>query len=73
MQPSSTRTDPGDAHLRHDQTGFPDAHVVRDLHEVVDLRPRADDRVVDAPAVDRRVRADLDVVLDDAAADMWNL
>ena len=35
--------------------------------------PGADDRVVDAPAIDRRVRADLDVVLDDAAADMRNL
>ena len=35
--------------------------------------PAPIDRVVDAAAVDRRVRADLDVVLDDAAADMRNL
>ena len=58
------------AMIRH---GPADPHVVRDLHEIVDLRPRADDRVVDAAAVDRRVRADLDVVLDEAAADMRNL
>ena len=73
MAPSSTRTDPAMptcAMIRH---STPDPHVVRDLHEVVDLRAGADHRVVDAPAVDRRVRADLDVVLDDAAADVRNL
>ena len=62
--------EPAIAHLRHDQAQPADAHVVRDVHEVVDLRARADHRVVDAAAVDRRVRADLDVVLDDAAADV---
>ena len=46
---------------------------MRDLHEVVDLRPGTDHRVVDAASIDRRVGADLDVVLDDAAADMRDL
>src|SRR5206468_2417101 len=62
-----------DPDLRHDQAQPTDAAIVRDVHEVVDLRPRADHRVVDAPAIDRRVRADLDVVLDDAATDVRNL
>ena len=63
----------GDADLRHDQAELPDAHVVRDLHEVVDLRARADDCVVDAATIDGRVRADLDVVLDDATSDVRDL
>ena len=71
--PSSMRAEPGDADLRHEQAEPADPHVVRDVHEVVDLRPRADHRVVDAAAIDRRVRADLDVVLDDAPADVRDL
>ena len=63
----------GDANLRHDQAEFPDRAVVSDLHEVVDLGAGADDRVVDAAAIDRRVGADLDVVVDDAPADVRNL
>ena len=52
----------GDADLRHDQAQRADPHVVPDVHEVVDLRAGADHGVVDAAAIDRRVRADLDVV-----------
>src|SRR6185437_2884042 len=63
----------GNSNLRHDQTQTPDAHIVRNLYEIIDLGPGADDRVVDAATVDRRVRADLDVVFDDAAADVRNL
>src|SRR4051812_14595522 len=59
--------------LRHDEAETPNTHVVRDLYEIVNLRTRADHRVVDAAAIDRRVGADLDVVLDDASADMRNL
>ena len=62
-----------DANLRHEQAQPSDAHVVPDLHEVVDPRPRADHRVIDAAAIDRRVRADLHVRLDDAAPDVRNL
>src|SRR5207248_11318772 len=59
--------DPG---LTGDQTAGPDAAVVADLHEVVDLRPRPHDGVVHAAAIDGRVGADLDVVADDAAPDL---
>src|SRR6478672_1839677 len=58
---------PGDPHLRHDEAQLSDTDVVGYLYEIVDLRPRPDDRVVDAAAVDRRVRADFDVVLDQAS------
>src|SRR2546421_7116750 len=62
-----------DSRLTGDQTARPDAAVVADLHEVVDLRPRADDRVVNAAAVDGRVRTDLHVVADDAAPHLRDL
>ena len=44
-----------------------------DLHQVVDLGALADHRVADRAAVDRGVGADLDVVLDDDAADLRDL
>jgi len=59
-----------DPRLAGDETARADAAVVPDLHQVVDLRPRADDGVVHAAAVDGRIRADLDVVADDAASDL---
>src|SRR5204863_736600 len=46
------------ASLRRDETQATNAHVVRDLHEVVDLRAGPDDRVVDAAAIDGTPRAD---------------
>src|SRR6266516_3988454 len=55
-----------DSRLTGDQTARPDAAVVADLHEVVDLRPRAHDGVVHAAAIKCRVGADLDVGADDA-------
>ena len=45
----------------------------RDLHQIVDLGALADDGVADRAAVDRGVGADLDVVLDDDAADLRHL
>ena len=39
-----------------------DPHVVPHVHQVVDLRAPLDHRVVDAAAVDRRERPDLDIV-----------
>ena len=64
---------PRDANLRHDEAHFANPHVVRDLDQIVDLRSGANDRVIDAAAIDGRVRTDFDVVLDDAATDMRNL
>src|SRR6185436_13011883 len=62
----------GARHRGHDGVRA-DAHVVRDLNEVVELDAVLDDRVLDRAAVDRRVRAYLDVVADDDAADLRNL
>ena len=50
-----------------------DLDVVRDLDEVVDLGPLPDHGVADGAAVDGGIGADLDVVLDDDAADLRNL
>jgi hypothetical protein len=50
-----------------------DLDVVTDLHLVVDLRPLAHHRVAIGAAVDGGVGADLDVVLDDDAADLGDL
>src|SRR5215203_6664733 len=55
----------GDADLRGEQRVCTDADAVRDLHQVVDLRPRLDARLADGRTVDRRVRPHLDIVLDD--------
>src|SRR2546421_10489846 len=63
----------GDAGFRHDQTARADAHVVSDVNQVVDLRSRSDDSIIHAAAVDARIRADLDVIADEAAPDVWNL
>jgi hypothetical protein len=48
-------------------------HVVADLHQVVDLAAAADHGVADGAAVDGRIRADLHVVAQDAAADVHDL
>ena len=64
---------PGDPGLRHDQTARADAHVVRDVHQIVDLRARPDDGVIHAAAIDARIRADFDVVPDEAAPHVRNL
>ena len=44
-----------------------DPHVVPHVHQVVQLGPAADDRVVDAAPVDAGVGADLHLILQDAA------
>ena len=38
--------------LAHDQTMTPDDHIVRDVHEVIDLGARADDGRIQGSAVD---------------------
>src|SRR5690606_38386778 len=50
-----------------------DAHVVSDLHEVVELDAVLDHRVLDRAAVDRGVRADVDVVADHDRAELRDL
>jgi hypothetical protein len=63
----------GQSNLRHYQAQTPDANVVSYLHEVVDFCPRANDSVVDAPAIYSGIRTDLHVIADDAPSDVWNL
>src|SRR5205085_119667 len=62
-----------DADLRHEEAVLPDAHVVADLHEVVDLRSFADDGFAEGGAIDGGAGADLDVVLDPHDSDLRNL
>src|SRR5687768_17263416 len=60
----------GDARLpRHDGM-CTDMYVVRDVNLVVELHAVADHRVFDRTAIDRRFRADLDVVAYTHAADL---
>ena len=63
----------GDADLRGEQHVASERDAVRDLDEIVDLGAGADARLADGGTIDRRVRADLDVVFDDDAADLRNL
>ena len=49
-----------------------DAHVVRDLDQIVDLGVFADNRVGHGATVDGGIGADLDIVLDNDAADLRN-
>ena len=50
-----------------------DADVVADLHLIIDLGAFADDGVVHGAAIDGRIGADLDIVLDDDATDLHDL
>src|SRR5947208_3096731 len=59
-------------HQRHDDRVLTDLDVVADLHQVVDLGPAADDRLAERGSIDRRVRADLDVVLEPYGAHLGN-
>src|SRR5450755_896106 len=51
---------------------FSDDHVVRDLHEVIDLRAFFDPRAAEARAIDRRIRTNLDIVVDLDDSDLRN-
>src|SRR2546422_2248028 len=64
---------PRDSHLGHDDRVLTDLDVVADLHQVVDLGPAADDRLPERGAVDRRVRPNFDVVLDQHRAHLRDL
>jgi hypothetical protein len=54
----------GQAGLRHDQRFFPDITVVGDLNLIVDLGTPPNTRLVQGRAIHRRIRPDLDIVLD---------
>src|ERR1041385_1107004 len=55
---------PGDASLRHDHRIFPNHDVVRDLHEIINLYALLNPRPAEPRAINRGIRADLDVVID---------
>src|SRR5437016_4522997 len=63
----------GDSSLRHDHRIFSDHDVVRDLHQVVDFHAFLDPRPAKARAVDGRVRADLNIIVDLNDAELLNL
>jgi hypothetical protein len=54
--------------LSHDEAALPDPDIVCDLNEVVDLGPRSNHCVAQAPSVNGRVRTYLNVVSQIAAA-----
>src|ERR1700722_7275994 len=56
-----------DADLGGDQTMPPDRAVVGDLHQIVDLGSLADRRVAGRAAVDCRIGANLDIILNNDA------
>ena len=63
---------PGYADLRNQQTMPPNRDVVSNLDLIIDLGAFADNRIAIGAAVDRGIGADLDVVLDNDAADLGN-
>src|SRR5882724_7701791 len=69
LQRGATR----DSDLAGEQTVTSDRHVVRDLHQIVDLASLPDHGVPDGPAVNARIGADFDVVLDDHTSNLGNL
>ena len=63
-QPGAAR----DSHAGHDETTLPDLDVMPDLHEVVHLCAPTHDCILDTAAVDTRIGADFNVVLQDTPA-----
>jgi hypothetical protein len=61
-----------DPNSGHNQAAFANPHVVTHLHQVIELGSTPDDRVVDAPSIDARMGPDLNLVLEDAVADVGN-
>src|SRR5215471_18663777 len=69
----SERATSGNARLAGDQAMPANHHVVADLDEIVDLRPFADHGVATGTAIDGGPGTDLDLVLHNHAADLWDL
>src|SRR4051812_2702741 len=63
----------GHADLRRHQHVATNRDAVRDLHQIVDFRSRADARLTDGGSIDRRIRAELHVVFDHDGRDLRNL
>lgn len=61
------------AAMSRNNTKTADSHVVGDLYEVIDLCTFANDGVVQRTTVDRRIGANLDIVLNDDSAELGNL
>ena len=61
------------ADLPDDHAMPADDDVVPDLHQIINFRAFADDRILKGPAVDGLVGADFHVVLDDDPADLRHL
>src|SRR6266571_1241441 len=61
-----------DSSLRYDHGVFPDHDVVRNLHEIINLHALANPRPAKPRAINCRVRADLDVVVDLNDAELLN-
>ena len=59
--------------MRDDDAMAADLDIVSDLHQVVDLGALADHGVAIGAAVDGGVGPDLDIVLNDDAADLQDL
>ena len=62
-----------DAGLRDEDAIVADLHVVRNLHQVINLRALADDRRAERATIHGHIRADFDVVADDHIADLRHL
>src|SRR5215210_4345165 len=63
----------GNADLAGQDTAAADHDVMPDLDQIIDHCSRADHRVMPGASVDRRVGADIDIIADDDAPELWNL
>ena len=63
----------GNPDLRGQQRVPSDVHAMPDLNEIIDFGACANSRLADGRAIDRRVRADLDVIFDHDDARLRNL
>ena len=61
-----------DPNLRDDNGMFPNDHVVRDLDQVIDFHAFLNPGASKARPIDRRIRADLDIVIDLHDTDLRN-
>src|SRR5262245_28013447 len=62
-----------DSDLAGEQAVTSNRHVVRDLHQIVDLGSLPDHGVTNGPAIDSGVGADFDIVLDNDAPNLRHL
>ena len=65
MHVVANRRAAGNTHLSGDERMLPDDDAMRNLDEIVDLGARMHARLADRGPVNRRVRANFDVIFDD--------